>query len=289
MLAAASGAVSAMIDVSDGIVPDLSHILGRSGAGAVLDEKAFRRPPRFLAAAKALGVDPMRAFLAGGEDYELLMAVRPHRYEAFRRAARAFPAGVFPIGVVTAKKGIRVRRADGSWMAEADLPRGFAHFERAGTHPPAPASESAGASPPLRSRPAPARCRSARRTLLSRSTGRSEELPSEAAEPIPRGLATGRPVASGSTHGDAAVLRRTKPGASSKGKETLFSPPPPRHEPSVSPRPWNKEGGHSFEGPSAPPTARVSPETPGARKGDTLSRGLSATPKARVSPVKKGR
>jgi thiamine-monophosphate kinase len=130
MLAAASGAVSAMIDVSDGIVPDLSHILGRSGAGAVLDEKAFRRPPRFLEAAKALGVDPMRAFLAGGEDYELLMAVRPHRYEAFRRAARAFPAGAFPIGVVTANMGIRVRRADGSWLAEADLPRGFAHFEK---------------------------------------------------------------------------------------------------------------------------------------------------------------
>jgi thiamine-monophosphate kinase len=130
MLAAASGAVSAMIDVSDGIVPDLSHILDPSGAGALLDEKAFRRSPRFLAAAKALGVDPTRAFLGGGEDYELLMAVRPHRCEAFRRAARAFPAGAFPIGVVTAEKGIRVRRTDGSWMAGTELPRGFVHFEK---------------------------------------------------------------------------------------------------------------------------------------------------------------
>ncbi|MCL5885217.1 MAG: thiamine-phosphate kinase [Deltaproteobacteria bacterium] len=126
--AARCGAVSAMIDVSDGILSDLSHLLAAGGAGAVLDERAFRYPKRFREGARALGVDPLEAFLAGGEDYELLMAVRPHRYEAFRRAARLFPAGAFPIGVVTNSPGIRVRRADGSWMSGDALPGGFAHF-----------------------------------------------------------------------------------------------------------------------------------------------------------------
>ncbi len=128
--AARTGAVSAMIDVSDGVLPDLERIAEASGVGALLDERAFRLSPRFRKAAASLGVDPFAAFLAGGEDYELLMAVRPHRYEAFRRAARAFPAGAIPIGVVSARPGIAVRRADGSWATGRDLPRGFDHFPR---------------------------------------------------------------------------------------------------------------------------------------------------------------
>jgi thiamine-monophosphate kinase len=127
-LAARCGAVSAMIDLSDGLLPDLSHLLERGGMGAVLDERAFRISARFRKAAAEIGEDPLAAFLAGGEDYELLMSVRPHRYEAFRKAARRFPAGTIPIGMVTKQAGIRVRRADGSWMAEARLPRGFSHF-----------------------------------------------------------------------------------------------------------------------------------------------------------------
>jgi thiamine-monophosphate kinase len=121
-----------MIDLSDGLLPDLSHLLAGGRMGAVLDEKSFRFPAGFRRAAAELGEDPVAAFLAGGEDYELLMSVRPHRYEAFRRAAGSFPAGATPIGVVTKQAGIRVRRADGSWMEGAALPRGFSHFSRAG-------------------------------------------------------------------------------------------------------------------------------------------------------------
>jgi thiamine-monophosphate kinase len=127
-LAARCGAVSSMIDLSDGLLPDLSHLLEGTGMGAVLEERAFRLSPKFRSGAADLGEDPVAAFLAGGEDYELLMSVRPHRYEAFRRAARSFPAGATPIGVVTKRAGIRVRRADGSWMPKPRLPRGFAHF-----------------------------------------------------------------------------------------------------------------------------------------------------------------
>ncbi len=130
--AARCGAVSAMIDLSDGLLPDLSHLLKPEGLGAVLDEKSFRLSSRFRKTAAELKLDPLAAFLAGGEDYELLMAVRPHRYDAFRRAARKFPAGAFPVGVVTRRGGVRVHRADGSWMSGAALPRGFSHFTRRG-------------------------------------------------------------------------------------------------------------------------------------------------------------
>jgi len=126
--AARSGAVAAMIDVSDGILTDLSHLLERDGLGAVLAEESFPVSRSFRAASAALGVDPLDAFLGGGEDYELLMAVRPARRARFLRAARAFPSGAALIGAVTGTPGIRVRRADGSWIEGAGLPSGFDHF-----------------------------------------------------------------------------------------------------------------------------------------------------------------
>jgi thiamine-monophosphate kinase len=128
LLAAGSGAVSAMIDLSDGLLPDLSHLLDRGRMGAALDENWFRLSAGLRKGAAELGEDPVAAFLAGGEDYELLMSVRPRRYEAFRRAARRFPAGARPVGIVTGKPGIRVLRSDGSWREGAGLPRGFLHF-----------------------------------------------------------------------------------------------------------------------------------------------------------------
>ena len=126
--AARSGAVAAMIDVSDGILTDLSHLLERDGLGAVLAEESFPVSRSFRAASAALGVDPLDAFLGGGEDYELLMAVRPARRPGFLRVARAFPSGAALIGAVTGAPGIRVRRADGSWIEGAGLPSGFDHF-----------------------------------------------------------------------------------------------------------------------------------------------------------------
>ena len=126
--AARTGAVAAMIDVSDGILTDLSHLLESGGLGAVLAEESFPVSRSFRAASAALGVDPLDAFLGGGEDYELLMAVRPARRASFLRAARSFPSGATLVGAVTKAAGIRVRRADGSWLEGAGLPSGFVHF-----------------------------------------------------------------------------------------------------------------------------------------------------------------
>jgi thiamine-monophosphate kinase len=124
-----------MIDVSDGVLSDLDHLLSHRKLGAALDAAAFPLRLPFRRAAAELSEDPLAAFLAGGEDYELLMAVRPNRYDAFLAEMRRFRCGVSAIGVVTDAPGVGVRLPDGRWRSGEELPRGFVHFP-----PPAPES-----------------------------------------------------------------------------------------------------------------------------------------------------
>jgi thiamine-monophosphate kinase len=85
-LARMSG-VGACIDISDGLLADLDHVLDRSGCSAELDLASVPRPPRFEAACRRLGVDPIRLATRGGEDYELLFTLRGRGQPADRRPA----------------------------------------------------------------------------------------------------------------------------------------------------------------------------------------------------------
>jgi thiamine-monophosphate kinase len=71
---------SAMIDTSDGLSTDLTHLLEAGGVGARLELSRLPlvRVPRELV---ALGIDPVELALNGGEDYELLFTV-PRRLRA---------------------------------------------------------------------------------------------------------------------------------------------------------------------------------------------------------------
>jgi thiamine-monophosphate kinase len=92
-LARMSG-VGACIDISDGLLADLDHVLDRSGCSAELDLASLPRPPRFEAACRRLGVDPLRLATRGGEDYELLFTLRGRVHPADRRpAARSLASG----------------------------------------------------------------------------------------------------------------------------------------------------------------------------------------------------
>jgi thiamine-monophosphate kinase len=117
---AGAGVVSAMIDISDGLLQDLHHICEASGVGAEIE---LSRVPR---ARSARVIDP-RLLLAGGEDYELLCAV-PQRYAArLTRLVSRLDCPLTWIGRVMPKSyGERVRNIDGSIL---DLPEaGFDHF-----------------------------------------------------------------------------------------------------------------------------------------------------------------
>jgi thiamine-monophosphate kinase len=97
---------SACIDLSDGLVADLGHMLEASGVAARIDPAAIPRAPGLARGARALGLDPDRLALAGGEDYELLFGWRPGPKRAqnpsLAALRRRLRAPIAEIGVVVA-------------------------------------------------------------------------------------------------------------------------------------------------------------------------------------------
>ncbi|MGZ4551559.1 MAG: thiamine-phosphate kinase [Blastococcus sp.] len=69
--ALAAGA-TAMIDVSDGLLADTGHIAAASGVGIDIRTSVFEVPEPLQADGAALGTDPMRFILAGGDDHALV-------------------------------------------------------------------------------------------------------------------------------------------------------------------------------------------------------------------------
>lgn len=122
---AEAGVPTAMIDVSDGLLADLGHILDLSGVGARVELSGIPLSPAFAARVPGPGEDPFIFPLAGGEDYELLFTAPPDRKEAATKALAPLGTRLSVIGEITAE-GMRVVAPDGS-----DYPvtaRGYNHF-----------------------------------------------------------------------------------------------------------------------------------------------------------------
>lgn len=116
------GLATAAIDISDGLLGDLGHVLHASGVGATVDADAV---PNLLAAGDAVGPDLRRAYtLAGGDDYELAFTAPPAAREAVRAAAAQADTRVTRIGQIEAARGLRLVDAHGQ-----SVPGHFASFD----------------------------------------------------------------------------------------------------------------------------------------------------------------
>lgn len=99
----------ACIDISDGLVPDLQHILSASGVGADLWSERVPTTSGFSAACRRLQLDPNRLSLAGGEDYELLFSLRrsASKRNSLRELSDRLGIAVTQVGQVTRETGLR--------------------------------------------------------------------------------------------------------------------------------------------------------------------------------------
>ena len=119
------GLASAAIDVSDGLLADLGHVLQASGVGAVIE---FDRLPRSDALRQCADtVLAEQCLLAGGDDYELLFTASSSHRDEIAAMGAELGVPVTRIGVTVEGPGAaRVVRADGSTLTLARA--GFDHF-----------------------------------------------------------------------------------------------------------------------------------------------------------------
>jgi len=111
--------VTACIDISDGLLADLGHLLEASGVGGEIDARRVPTPRGFGAACRRLNRDPLRLALGGGEDYELLFTAcgnTPSSAALERRLETAVTA----IGRIT-ERGLHIR-------GSSEEPSGWTHF-----------------------------------------------------------------------------------------------------------------------------------------------------------------
>uniref|UniRef100_A0A7V4WLS5 Thiamine-monophosphate kinase n=1 Tax=Candidatus Caldatribacterium saccharofermentans TaxID=1454753 RepID=A0A7V4WLS5_9BACT len=118
----------ALIDVSDGLLQDLGHILEESHVGAILYEDALPVSPLLAQFCEKEGCDPQEFVLRGGEDFELLFTVPPHRGEEIQEEIpRRFGLPVHRVGEIVEGAGVYLRKKD---TLVPLAPQGFNHFSR---------------------------------------------------------------------------------------------------------------------------------------------------------------
>ena len=115
---------SSAIDISDGLLADLGHILARSQCGAVLE---YARLPVSVAGRK-LVQQPLfdHCLLAGGDDYELCFTAAASVKDEILAIGAQLHIQLTPIGRIDSAAGLRLIDANGQPMCIDQA--GYDHF-----------------------------------------------------------------------------------------------------------------------------------------------------------------
>jgi thiamine-monophosphate kinase len=118
------GYANTCIDISDGLLADLGHVLESSGRGARIYVEKLPQADNLL----GLEEEAKWAYqLSGGDDYELLFTLPAEQRAALKNWAAEMDIGLSIIGEIEADEGIRCIRSDGSTYNPQKS--GFEHFE----------------------------------------------------------------------------------------------------------------------------------------------------------------
>ncbi len=121
------GLASAAIDLSDGLLADLGHILERSRVGAELELAHLPADPALAAVPEDLALD---CLLAGGDDYELVFTAPPAHAATIESLAQRLALPLTRIGRIVAGADLVVRDVQGRPLAHHK--RGYDHFADSG-------------------------------------------------------------------------------------------------------------------------------------------------------------
>jgi thiamine-monophosphate kinase len=127
VLLARNRAASACVDLSDGLADGIRRIAEASGVGVIVDASLLPIDPAARAYFDAQRLDAIEESIAAGDDYELLVAVRPRARGRLTAAIHHGGAPLTRIGRCTDDLSVRIRRP-GVEATEAALPAGYTHF-----------------------------------------------------------------------------------------------------------------------------------------------------------------
>ncbi len=122
---AIAGLITSAIDISDGLVGDLGHILNASKVGAVvqLEKLPFSFPAGHLFTPESC----LQAALYGGDDYELCFTAPAKNEAQIMAAASGHGVTVTKIGKVVLEQGLKLINADGQAIEQLD--KAYDHFK----------------------------------------------------------------------------------------------------------------------------------------------------------------
>ncbi len=121
-------AATAAIDLSDGVADGVRRLAEAGGVGAIIDAGALPIGEDTRSWFDGHGLDPVAASLSGGDDYELLFAVRPRLRHRLRAVAQGVDVPMTRIGVCTRETAVVLRRIAGDSSSDTPLPGGYTHF-----------------------------------------------------------------------------------------------------------------------------------------------------------------
>lgn len=136
---AMAGVARCAMDISDGLLADLGHILRQGALIEGADNGPEGRQPfgadlqlsqlPSSAALRAVITEPQQRWplqLSGGDDYELLFIIPPHQRALAEQRALATDTPLHWLGQVSADAGIRCHRPDGGLLTMEH--HGYRHF-----------------------------------------------------------------------------------------------------------------------------------------------------------------
>ena len=119
------GIANSAIDISDGLLADLGHILEASSVGATLQLSSIPHSAH-LGAAALHDSSIINMILAGGDDYELCFTAPPAKHSELTKLSEKLSLPLSCIGLITSNTGIIVHDINNETINIKET--GFDHF-----------------------------------------------------------------------------------------------------------------------------------------------------------------